>query len=137
MPLIVVAGALANKPGNGGAAWTRLSWALGLRRLGCDVYFFEQIGDCTDAAGAACEFDRSINLAYFTDVTDRFGLDGRVALFSEREGRCAGLSWSEAAAIADAADLLINISGHLTLDALKPRFRRRAFIDQDPGYTQF
>ena len=51
MPLIVVSGPLANKPGNGGAAWTRLSWALGLRQLGCDVYFVEQISptQCVDA----------------------------------------------------------------------------------------
>ena len=32
--MIVVAGALAAKPGNGGEAWVRLSWVLGLRRLG-------------------------------------------------------------------------------------------------------
>jgi hypothetical protein len=135
--LIVVAGALANKPHNGGAAWTRLSWPLGLRHLGCDVYFFEQIDECADDSGAACEFDRSANLAYFADVTARFGLAGRAALFSQRDGRAAGLDSSAAAEIADAADLLVNISGHLTLDALKPRFRKRVFVDQDPGYTQF
>jgi hypothetical protein len=39
--------------------------------------------------------------------------------------------------VADAADLLVNISGHLTLDTFKRRFRKRIFIDQDPGYTQF
>ena len=80
MALIVVAGALANKPHNGGAAWTRLSWPLGLSHLGCDVYFFEQIDECADDSGAACEFDRSANLAYFADVTARFGLAGRAAL---------------------------------------------------------
>jgi hypothetical protein len=137
MSLIVVAGALANKPHNGGAAWTRLSWPLGLKKLGCDVYFFEQIDECADDSGAACEFDRSANLAYFADVTARFGLAGRAALFSERGGRSSGLDSSAAAEIADAADLLVNISGHLTLDALKPRFRKRVFVDQDPGYTQF
>jgi len=134
--LIVVAGALANKAYNGGAAWTRLSWPLGLRRLGCDVYFFEQIADCADDSGAACDLDRSVNFAYFAHVTERFGLAGRAALFSERDGRCAGLLPAVAADLADAADLLVNISGHLTLDALKPRFRKRVFIDQDPGYTQ-
>ncbi len=34
---IAVAGALAAKPGNGGEAWVRLSYLLGLRRLGADV----------------------------------------------------------------------------------------------------
>ncbi|HSR51014.1 MAG TPA: hypothetical protein VLV83_09295 [Acidobacteriota bacterium] len=42
-PLVLVAGALANKPHNGGAAWTRLSWVLGLRQMGFEVRFIETI----------------------------------------------------------------------------------------------
>jgi hypothetical protein len=139
MPLIVVAGALANKPGNGGAAWTRLSWVLGLRQLGCDVYFVEQIAPeaCVDAAGARCDLEGSVNLRYFEGITARFGLQGRSALIADGVGQAAGVPLCELTQIADAADLLVNISGHLTLEALKPRCRRRAFIDLDPGYTQF
>jgi hypothetical protein len=139
MALIVVAGALANKPGNGGAAWTRLSWALGLRRLGHDVYFVEQIAPaaCVDTSGARCTLQRSVNLAYFEDVTARFGFGRRASLIAEEDGSSIGVSLSRLEQIADAADLLVNISGHLTLETLKPRFRRRAFVDLDPGYTQF
>ena len=43
MAVLIVAGALANKPLNGGEAWVRLNWVLGLRRLGHEVYFVEQI----------------------------------------------------------------------------------------------
>jgi hypothetical protein len=39
--------------------------------------------------------------------------------------------------IAATAELLVNISGHLTLDPLRLRPRRSVFIDLDPGYTQF
>jgi len=39
--------------------------------------------------------------------------------------------------IAEAADLLINISGHLAWEALLRRFRRKAYIDIDPGFTQY
>ena len=139
MPLIVVCGALANKAGNGGAAWTRLSWALGLERLACDVYFLEQIAadTCQDASGARCDLDGSTNLAYFKQVTERFGLARRSALILESDRTSVGLGWNDLEHLADAADLLVNISGHLTLDLLKPRFRKRAFIDLDPGYTQF
>jgi hypothetical protein len=139
MPTIVVCGALANKAGNGGAAWTRLSWALGFERLACDVYFLEQIAaaTCVDSTGAACDLKRSTNLAFFNRVTDRFGLGGRSALIAESDRTTAGLRWDEIVDLADAADLLVNISGHLTLDRLKPRFRRRVFLDLDPGYTQF
>jgi hypothetical protein len=139
MSLIVVCGALANKPGNGGAAWTRLSWPLGLKRLGHEVYFVEQIAGtaCTDASGVNCELDQSVNLAYFRHVTEGFGLGNVSALVLEEDARSVGVSAKELVDIADAADLLVNISGHLTLDALKRRFRKRVFIDQDPGYTQF
>ena len=39
MDTVVVSGAIANKLLNGGEAWVRLSWILGLRRLGLDVWF--------------------------------------------------------------------------------------------------
>jgi hypothetical protein len=52
MARIVVSGALANKPGNGGDAWTRLSWTLGFKRLGHEVYFVEQISPSTCGDGS-------------------------------------------------------------------------------------
>src|SRR5437762_14263298 len=56
---IIVSGALANKPGNGGGAWERLTWVTGLRRLGFDVYFVEQIAPeaCRDAGGAVADLE--------------------------------------------------------------------------------
>jgi hypothetical protein len=137
MASVVVAGALANKPANGGAAWTRLSWALGFARLGYRVHFVEQIApaSCIDERGARCALDDSINLAFFRDVTQRFGLDA--TLIVEGEGRTVGLRLDELADAARSADMLVNISGHLTIAAVKDRFRKRLFIDLDPGYTQF
>ena len=137
MATIVVSGALANKPANGGAAWTRVSWALGLRRLGYDVFFLEQIAPstCVDVSGSRCPVEQSVNLAYFDAVTKQFGLDA--ALVVEGEHRSFGTAAALLPEIAQAAHVLVNISGHLTDAALKPRFRRRVFIDLDPGYTQF
>ena len=137
MTTIVVSGALANKPANGGAAWTRLSWALGFKRLGYEVFFLEQIAPstCVDASGSRCPVEQSVNLAYFEAVTKLFELDG--ALVVEGEHRSFGTAADVLPDIAQAADMLVNISGHLTDAALKPRFRRRVFIDLDPGYTQF
>jgi hypothetical protein len=127
MSLILVSGALANKPGNGGAAWTRLSWILGFARMGHDVYFVEQIAPPETAAQAA----------FFERVTAEFGLRGRVSLLDTGGAHVAGLSASDIGEIAGASDVLINLSGHLTLPAIKNRCRRRVFIDLDPGYTQF
>src|SRR5581483_11043542 len=74
-PTVVVAGALANKPGNGGEAWVRLSWIRGLERLGCRVVFVEEIDEavCTDAQRRPAPFATSANRAWFGEVTGRFG----------------------------------------------------------------
>jgi hypothetical protein len=139
MATIIVSGALANKPGNGGAAWTRLSWALGCRQLGHDVYFVEQIAPehCIDSAGRPAAFEYSANATFFADAIDAVGLRGRAALVCEQGNRSIGLAWADVAAVARDADLLVNISGHLTLGDLKDGVRQRAFVDLDPGYTQF
>jgi hypothetical protein len=136
--LILVGGALANKPGNGGAAWTRLSWILGFRKLGFDVLFVEQIASarCTDAWGRPAPVDRSANLEYFRTVTSEFGLSAAAALIVDEGRQIHGIDRRELLARAEAADLLINISGHLTWPAIRRRCRRQAFIDLDPGFTQ-
>jgi hypothetical protein len=139
MRTIIVSGAIANKYLNGGAAWTRLSWALGLKKLGFRVYFVEQItqASCVDAAGAATTFDNCVNLAYFKQITDQFGLSGSAALIYENGEQIHGMTYAELLDLAEAADLLVNISGHLSLEALMRRLRRKAYIDLDPGFTQF
>ncbi len=138
MPLAVVSGALANKPGNGGAAWTRMSWTLGFCRLGWRVVFLEQIAAaaCVDASGAAAAFESSMNAAYFRQVTRRFGLDGSAILISDDGSRILGATYDDLLDVADTADLLVNISGHLRLQPLFGRFRRRVYVDLDPGFTQ-
>jgi hypothetical protein len=105
---VAVAGALAGKPGNGGEAWVRLSYALGLRRLGFEVRLLEAAPGASDDA-----------VAYARETATTFGLD--YALADESE---------------EGADLLLNISGNLRSRELLGRFRRTAFVDIDPGFTQ-
>ena len=85
MSTIVVGGALANKLWNGGAAWTRLSWILGFRRLGFDVLFVEEIlgAQCVDASGDGSTVEHSANLAYFAEIMARFGLTNAAALVAD------------------------------------------------------
>lgn len=141
-PVVIVSGALANKPHNGGEAWVRMSWATGLRRLGCDVYFVEQISPhtLTDAAGRPAAPDASVQRRFFEDVTRAFGLADRSALLvtgGRAETVCAGVSWDRLLRAASGCELLVNISGHLTSRPLLDRVRRRAYVDIDPGFTQF
>ncbi|MGH8978721.1 MAG: glycosyltransferase, partial [Acidimicrobiia bacterium] len=64
---VIVSGALAAKPGNGGEAWVRMNWVLGLAELGHDVIFVEQL------PAAACTGDAH---RWFGKVTRSFGLRG-------------------------------------------------------------
>jgi hypothetical protein len=137
--LVIVSGAIANKPLNGGESWVRLSWFRGFERLGCQAYLLEQISPehCVDAGGARTRFEDSINLAYFRRVVAAFGLEGRAALVCDDESATSGATLPELDAVADAADLLVNITGHLRMDRWLRRIRRKAYIDIDPGFTQY
>lgn len=138
VPTIVVSGVIANKYLNGGAVWTRLNWVLGFRKLGFQVYFVEQIGreSCVDAAGVVTSFAECQNLAYFKRITEQFGLAGSAALVYEEGDQIHGLTWAELLHVAESADLLVNITGHLTLEPLLRRLRRKVYVDLDPGFTQ-
>lgn len=126
MTSIVVAGALAAKPGYGGEAWTRLSWVLGLRRLGFDAWLLEEADPVTAAAGRA----------FFARTVARHGIADRAVLLSD--GATEGpLDRAQLEELADEAAALVNISGNLRDRHLLERFARRAYIDLDPGFTQF
>src|SRR5712691_7726666 len=118
MTSIVVAGALANKDGHG-----------------ADVHLLEEIDttSCVDSAGAPCDVEQSANLEFFGDVTRSHGV---TATLLAGDGRTFGAPLAEVRDLADTADLLVNISGHLRSPELLRRFRRKAYLDIDPGFTQ-
>lgn len=126
MTVAVVAGALANKAGNAGAAWTRMSWLVGLRDLGFDVYFVEEMAP---GLGDAAEH-------WFRSVTGSFGVAGRSTLLRADGSTAAGLVPGDLEDVAAGADLLVNISGHLRRPRLTRQIPTRVYVDLDPGYTQ-
>ena len=127
MTVVVVSGALANKPGQSGEAWVKLSWIRGLQRLGIDVWFVEQLADSMAGDERAP--------AWFQAVTERFELAQRSALLGGDES-IVGPSLDELSEVASEA-ALVNISGHLTDSRLFDAFYRRVLVDIDPGFTQF
>jgi hypothetical protein len=137
MSVVIVSGALANKLGNGGATWTRLSWALGLKALGFEVAFIEQIrrDHCVDALGRPSTFEESANLKYFRQVTEQFGL-GDLGTLTCDDGAAHGLTSLDLDDLVRSASALVNITGHLAHPGMEG-IPRRAYIDLDPGYTQF
>jgi hypothetical protein len=123
--------------GGGGHFWVYLQYALGLKQLGCEVYWLEQVR--TDGDGRA---DRE-RIAAFAALMERFGLGGRFILYpqggeGERGGppvEYIGIGRAEAEAVFRRADLLLNF--HYAIDpALLACFRRTALVDIDPGLLQ-
>jgi hypothetical protein len=139
MKTAIVSGALANKPFNGGNAWSRLSWIVGLQRLGFGVLFVEQISpnSCVDETGAATHVANSVNAAYFKTVMEQFGLARSSALIGQDGRPIWGLPLTELAARARRAELLFNFGGHLTQPELRCAPACKVYYDDDPGFTQF
>ena len=125
MSAVVVAGALASKPDNGGEAWVRLTWVLGLAELGLEVRLVESADVAPDSAAAD----------WFERVTTWAGLAGRATLLDVHGTALHGPGRADLLALADDGAMLIDLSGTLEPELLQS-FRHRAYVDLDPGWTQ-
>jgi hypothetical protein len=120
--LVLVGAALANRARNGGNAWSRISLIRGLERLGFDVWLVEELQQENPDA-----------VAFFASVTRQFRI--KAALVTGPGLVLVGPAWDDLVEVAVAADVLLNVGGHVTLAALRCA-RRRIYLDDDPAYTQ-
>lgn len=115
----------------GGHMWYFLNWALGLKALGCRIFWLEEL----DGKASVPEL-----LAQITGLKDRlkpFGLADCVVLSTpnsaslspEVSDLCLGFDESLE------ADLLLNL-GNKVDGSTVARFRRSALVDIDPGILQ-
>jgi hypothetical protein len=139
MTTVLVASVIATKCRNGGNARAVLNWVHGLRKLGVQAFYVEQIASqhCVDDRGRTVPFRESANAAYFEQVMREAGLTRASALICDGGPETCGVAYRDMLDVAEAADLLLNITGHLTLEPLMRRLRRKAYLDLDPGFTQF
>jgi hypothetical protein len=131
---IVLAGMIAGDTHYGGATWAVLQYALGLRRLGHEVYFVEPIARTKLASGAALAASDSAQ--WFRRIVDEFGLSESATLLHEATRETVGLEYEQLQSIARRADVLLNISGMLTDRGLLEPIERRVYLDLDPGFNQ-
>jgi hypothetical protein len=136
--LVLVAGSIAANYLNGGIAWERLSWALGFRRLGFDVFVVDQLDRtrCVFSDGTQQRYENCLNREYFRRVAAEFDLTSSSVLVGDGGEVLDGPSYSEVLDLAADATMLVNVAGNLRLEDLKRRVRRKVYVDVDPGLTQ-
>jgi len=139
MPTIVIAPYnVAAFPEGGGHFWVYLQYVLGLRQLGCEVYWLEAFRSKGRAEQEAAA------LRTFRARMEQHGLGAKHILYlthskeplPEAPTEYLGMSRDEAEAIFDRADLLLNFHYGIS-PGLLSRFRRTALVDIDPGLLQF
>jgi hypothetical protein len=91
---------------------------------------------CVDDSGRPTLLERSANLRYLLEVMRQYGLGGAFSLSYNHGQRTIGMSRERVLQWAGEAELLLNVMGYLDDEAILGRFRRRVFIDIDPGFCQ-
>lgn len=136
--LAVVTGMIATFP-VGGVAWDYGQYAVGLERLGFDVFYLEDSDldpippsrspGLDDAAYAVAFLEQSLR-ALSPALAERWHL--RLP-----DGRTYGMDSATMADVIAGADVLLNVSGSCLLREPYRACRRKVLIDTDPGFTQF
>lgn len=136
---IVVLGYVVRCP-LGGMAMHYLQYALGLLRLGHDVYFIEDSDDypecCYDPTRHVTGPDPSYGLLWAGEVFKELGLGERWAYYDAHTNRWHGPCAGRIDQICSGADVLINPSGSCPLRGPLIQIPVRVFIDTDPGFEQ-
>jgi hypothetical protein len=137
--LRVIIGAMSSiPPFSAGMAWNWMSFALGLRRLGHDVWYVEEVEPswCVDRRGRPCGFERSVNRRLFAELVERFELDGRAAQIYNQGEATSGVPLPKLLTAIRGAEVLLNMAGHVKSEEILDSVRHRAYVDQDPVFTQ-
>jgi hypothetical protein len=126
---VVVAGALARRPGYGGHAWALLNYLLGFRALGLEVLFLDRLEPelARSAEGDRCR-------EWLASVMEGAGLADAYCLLLGTE--TVGLSREAALAKVRSSRLLLNVMGYLDDEDFLAASPRNVFLDIDPGFGQ-
>ena len=122
---VVIAAALAQRPGAGGHTWFGLQYLLGFRALGWEVTLVDRLDPRMPRGG----------LDYLAAQMRRFGLEDDWSVLLPG-GESAGLRRPEVERRLAAADFLLNVMGYLDDEELLERAPLRVFLDVDPGFGQ-
>ena len=133
---IIVLGYIVRRP-LGGGIFPTLQYALGLKQLGHEVWFFEDSEDfpcCYDPSRWVTDVDPTYGLRYAEDVLGKAGLGDRWTYYDAHTDQWLGPCASDALSICESADLVIAASGRLRPWTMQ--VPHRAYVDKDPLFAQ-
>ena len=132
---LVLAGIVGRYP-VGGVTWCALQYIAGFQRLGYDVFYVEDTGECNfDPVQNAIATDPAYALDYIRRQLELVGLEDSWA-YVDYQGGYHGKTRAQVAEACAGADLMVNLSGGCW--NMRPEYERlpKVFIDTDPGFTQ-
>jgi glycosyltransferase involved in cell wall biosynthesis len=137
-PLRIIVTGLVGLYPVGGVAWDYLQYAIGLARLGHDVYYHEDTWSWPYHPLENQYVEQGdYSAKYLKDFFERYApeLHGRWHYLHLHQ-RSYGMKRKDFDAVARTADLLLNVSGACIIpDQLSPQCVK-VFLDTDPGYNQ-
>ncbi|MEJ7783744.1 MAG: hypothetical protein WKF96_03000 [Solirubrobacteraceae bacterium] len=132
---LVLAGIVGRYP-VGGVTWCALQYIAGFQRLGYDVFYLEDTGECNfDPTTNAIATDPSYAVSYLREHLASVGLQDRWA-YVDYEGGYHGRTRAEVIKACTDADLMVNVSGGCWFAREEYAGLPKIFIDTDPGFTQ-
>ena len=132
---LVLAGIVGRYP-VGGVTWCALQYIAGFQRLGYEVFYLEDTGECNfDPVANAISTDPAYALDYIRRQLALVGLEDSWA-YVDYEGGYHGKTRAQVAEACRGADLMVNLSGGCWF--VRPEYEglSKVFIDTDPGFTQ-
>ena len=134
----IVTGMIATYP-VGGVAWDYGQYALGLERLGWDVYYLEDTGwEAYDPTKGEYGADYSYGVKFLEQSLAR--LSPRLATrwhVRAMDGSSYGVDREQFDRLVTDADLFLNVSGGTLLREEYMPCSRKVLIDTDPGWNHF
>jgi hypothetical protein len=135
-PRIVVLGIAAQYP-LAGVTWQAIHYLVGLRALGCEVFYVEDSGAPPyDPISGGLAVDATANATYLARVMDGIGFRERWSYWDAIADRWHGLERGDVDALYRSADAIFNLCG-----ATKPRPEHRqgprlCYVETDPIVEQ-
>jgi hypothetical protein len=135
---IIFAGIMGRYP-YGGVAWCSLMYLLGLRRLGHQVWYFEDTLECNfDPIANTIDTNPSYAVDFIKSCLTPYGFGERWCYIDYRGIDYYGHSRDAWIEVCKGADLFLNLSGGCwPWRDEYAAIPHSAFIDSDPGFTQF